>query len=130
MNEFFQQGDREKAAGLPTSALMDRVTTKIPQAQLGFINVLVRPLLSAWTEANQKGLWDTASASPVTNTVVHTPFHAWPSPVTAGASSGSGNVTLAGSVRNMGECWEEMSCGTVFPVMVMAASCCVFVWVL
>ncbi len=31
MAEFFQQGDREKAAGLTVSSLMDRTCTKVPQ---------------------------------------------------------------------------------------------------
>ena len=28
------------------------------QAQIGFITVLVRPLINAWTEANQLAKWD------------------------------------------------------------------------
>jgi len=52
MEEFFRQGDREAELGLPISPFMDR--TKVPLAativncQIGFINVLVRPLLSEW----------------------------------------------------------------------------------
>ena len=52
MEEFFRQGDREAELGLPVSPFMDR--SKVPLAativncQIGFINVLVRPLLSEW----------------------------------------------------------------------------------
>lgn len=52
MDEFFQQGDREAELGIPVSPFMDR--SKVPLAstivncQIGFINVLVRPLLSEW----------------------------------------------------------------------------------
>jgi len=52
MEEFFRQGDKEAELGLPVSPFMDR--SKVPLAativncQIGFINVLVRPLLSEW----------------------------------------------------------------------------------
>ena len=52
MEEFFRQGDREAELSLPVSPFMDR--SKVPLAativncQIGFINVLVRPLLSEW----------------------------------------------------------------------------------
>jgi hypothetical protein len=52
MEEFFRQGDREMELGLPISPFMDR--SKVPlgativNCQIGFINVLVRPLLSEW----------------------------------------------------------------------------------
>ena len=52
MEEFFQQGDREMELGLSVSPFMDR--SKVPLAativncQIGFINVLVRPLLCEW----------------------------------------------------------------------------------
>ena len=52
MEEFFRQGDRELDLGIPVSPFMDR--SKVPLAativncQIGFINVLVRPLLSEW----------------------------------------------------------------------------------
>ena len=35
MEEFFQQGDREKQLSLPPSPLCDRNTTSIPESQLG-----------------------------------------------------------------------------------------------
>ena len=52
MEEFFRQGDREAELGQPVSPFMDRA--KVPlgativNCQIGFINVLVRPLLCEW----------------------------------------------------------------------------------
>jgi len=47
LQEFFTQGDDEKAAKLPVSMFMDRDTTNIAKCQLGFIDVLVYPLFDA-----------------------------------------------------------------------------------
>jgi len=44
MEEFFQQGDKEASLGLPISPFYDRAKTSISQCQMGFINVLVKPL--------------------------------------------------------------------------------------
>lgn len=52
MIEFYTQGDMEKRLGLPVSPLMDRESTNIPSAQIGFVKVLVAPLFNAWAEAN------------------------------------------------------------------------------
>ena len=52
MEEFFRQGDREAELGLPVSPFMDRskapLAATIVNCQIGFINVLVRPLLTEW----------------------------------------------------------------------------------
>lgn len=48
MREFWIQGDRERSLGLPISAFMDRKQPAIAQCQIGFINVLVRPLVVEW----------------------------------------------------------------------------------
>jgi len=48
MKEFWQQGDKESSLGLPISAFMDRTQPQVPQCQLGFINVLVKPLFVEW----------------------------------------------------------------------------------
>jgi hypothetical protein len=50
--EFFRQGDLEKAAGLPISMFCDRETTNVPkvaftQSQAGFLGNLVLPLYEA-----------------------------------------------------------------------------------
>ena len=46
------QGDREVDLSLPVSPFMDRtkspLATTVVNCQIGFINVLVRPLLSEW----------------------------------------------------------------------------------
>merc|ERR1719231_2171739 len=50
MIEFFRQGDREAELGIPVSPFMDRhkmpLSATIVNCQIGFINVLVRPLLA------------------------------------------------------------------------------------
>ena len=43
MEEFFRQGDLEATLGLPISPFYDRATTSIAAAQIGFLNVVVRP---------------------------------------------------------------------------------------
>ncbi|XP_035218058.1 calcium/calmodulin-dependent 3',5'-cyclic nucleotide phosphodiesterase 1-like, partial [Stegodyphus dumicola] len=43
MEEFFLQGDKEKALGLPYSPLCDRNTTLIADSQIGFIDFIVAP---------------------------------------------------------------------------------------
>eukprot|EP00741_Cyanophora_paradoxa_P019347 tig00000215_g18675.t1 len=49
--EFFAQGDREKAAGMPVSAFMDRETANLPKSQVGFSEFIVMPLFKAFGEA-------------------------------------------------------------------------------
>mmetsp|Transcript_17793 Transcript_17793/g.26112 ORF Transcript_17793/g.26112 Transcript_17793/m.26112 type:complete len:537 (+) Transcript_17793:18-1628(+) len=41
--EFFEQGDEEKAMGLPVSPLCDRDTTCRPGSQIGFIEFIIQP---------------------------------------------------------------------------------------
>uniref|UniRef100_A0A7S1X5D6 PDEase domain-containing protein n=1 Tax=Tetraselmis chuii TaxID=63592 RepID=A0A7S1X5D6_9CHLO len=50
--EFFLQGDREKAAGLRASPLMDRDHAGLSAAenQVGFFRVMIIPLFRAWVE--------------------------------------------------------------------------------
>ena len=43
MQEFFAQGDQEKALGYPVSPLCDRLTTNIPESQVGFISYITKP---------------------------------------------------------------------------------------
>uniref|UniRef100_A0A6U4BX42 PDEase domain-containing protein n=2 Tax=Vitrella brassicaformis TaxID=1169539 RepID=A0A6U4BX42_9ALVE len=50
IQEFFAQGDREKALGLPISPLMNRGTTNIARSQCGFIDVIIAPLYNAMSE--------------------------------------------------------------------------------
>eukprot|EP00873_Tetraselmis_striata_P005111 jgi/Tetstr1/425375/TSEL_015822.t1 len=50
--EFFAQGDLERAAGRKVSPLMDRTLPgpNAPSNQAGFMKVMIMPLFSAWTE--------------------------------------------------------------------------------
>ena len=41
--EFFNQGDKERAVNIPISLLCDRGSTNITKAQIGFINFIVKP---------------------------------------------------------------------------------------
>ena len=45
MAEFWNQGDKERELGLQISFLCDRNNTKIPAAQIGFMDGIVLPLL-------------------------------------------------------------------------------------
>jgi len=49
MEEFFKQGDLERSLGMPISPFYDRDKTSVAQCQMGFINVLVRPLYAEVT---------------------------------------------------------------------------------
>ncbi len=50
MEEFWNQGDKEKSLSLPISFLCDRETTNIPRAQVGFIENIVSPLVKSVIE--------------------------------------------------------------------------------
>jgi cAMP-specific phosphodiesterase 4 len=50
MDEFWNQGDKEKSQCLPISFLCDRTTTKIPASQIGFIEGIVYPMISLVVE--------------------------------------------------------------------------------
>ncbi|XP_067325343.1 dual specificity calcium/calmodulin-dependent 3',5'-cyclic nucleotide phosphodiesterase 1C-like [Anolis sagrei] len=54
MEEFFHQGDKEAALGLPISSLCDRKTTKISESQIGFIEIIIRPLFVLLFEVLEK----------------------------------------------------------------------------
>ena len=44
LEEFFNQGDREKDEGLPVTPLCDRATTSLPASQINFLEFIVTPL--------------------------------------------------------------------------------------
>ncbi len=46
--EFFRQGDRERAAGLPISPLFDRTKPGVTKSQVGFFEVVAMPLFKAF----------------------------------------------------------------------------------
>jgi high affinity cGMP-specific 3',5'-cyclic phosphodiesterase 9 len=47
MEEFFQQGDKEKKLGITVQMLNDRDKVNIPQSQVGFIEFIISPLFAA-----------------------------------------------------------------------------------
>ncbi|RKP00394.1 hypothetical protein CXG81DRAFT_13294 [Caulochytrium protostelioides] len=48
MEEFYNQGDQERARGLPVSTFMDRQAPQVPKCQSSFIDYIVMPLFEAW----------------------------------------------------------------------------------
>lgn len=46
LQEFFEQGDRERAQGMPVSPMMDRENTSPPLSQINFIEFIVAPLFA------------------------------------------------------------------------------------
>ncbi|XP_030436616.1 calcium/calmodulin-dependent 3',5'-cyclic nucleotide phosphodiesterase 1A isoform X1 [Gopherus evgoodei] len=54
MEEFFRQGDKEAALGLPFSPLCDRKSTMVAQSQIGFIDFIVEPTFSLLTDSMEK----------------------------------------------------------------------------
>jgi len=51
MNEFYRQGDMERDHALPISPFMDRSDPQIRKCQCGFLDYLVLPTYTAWTQA-------------------------------------------------------------------------------
>jgi len=49
--EYFRQGDREKASNLPVSALMDRSKAGVSKSQTGFFGVVGLPLFRSFVKA-------------------------------------------------------------------------------
>mmetsp|Transcript_7866 Transcript_7866/g.10994 ORF Transcript_7866/g.10994 Transcript_7866/m.10994 type:complete len:429 (-) Transcript_7866:496-1782(-) len=49
--EFFRQGDRERAEGLAVSPNMDRAAADVPSSTLGFVDFIVAPLFAAVARA-------------------------------------------------------------------------------
>merc|ERR1719159_1246428 len=47
LEEFFAQGDQEKALGIPVQMLNDREKVNKPNSQIGFIEFVVAPLIAA-----------------------------------------------------------------------------------
>ena len=47
MEEFWQQGDKEKKLGLPISFLCDRSTADVPKGQIGFFKAIIMPTFDA-----------------------------------------------------------------------------------
>ncbi|XP_075235698.1 phosphodiesterase dunce isoform X2 [Lycorma delicatula] len=50
MEEFFQQGDKEREANMEISPMCDRHTATIEKSQVGFIDYIVHPLWETWAD--------------------------------------------------------------------------------
>ncbi|KAK4300355.1 hypothetical protein Pmani_027435 [Petrolisthes manimaculis] len=50
MEEFFQQGDRERDQGMDISPMCDRHSATIEKSQVGFIDYIVHPLWETWAD--------------------------------------------------------------------------------
>ena len=53
MNEFWNQGDKEKELGLPVSFLCDRNDVNVPKSQVGFINTFLINTIQELVEVNK-----------------------------------------------------------------------------
>ena len=53
MNEFWNQGDKEKELGLPVSFLCDRDNVNVPKSQVGFINTFLINTIQELVEVNK-----------------------------------------------------------------------------
>ena len=54
MEEFYQQGEKERAAGLPISPYMDRQQPKVAKCQTSFIEFICVPLFTSLTEISEQ----------------------------------------------------------------------------
>jgi len=50
MEEFWQQGDKERALGIDISPMCDRNNATVAKSQVGFIDYIVHPLWETWAE--------------------------------------------------------------------------------
>ncbi|XP_053907725.1 cAMP-specific 3',5'-cyclic phosphodiesterase 4A [Cuculus canorus] len=50
MEEFFQQGDRERDRGMEISPMCDKHTASVEKSQVGFIDYVVHPLWESWAD--------------------------------------------------------------------------------
>jgi len=58
MQEFFEQGDREKRINMPVSPLCDRKSVQVSKAQLGFIQFFVLPWFTALYKSISQSAFD------------------------------------------------------------------------
>ena len=50
MEEFYQQGDREREKGLDISPMCDRYNSTVEKSQVGFIDYILHPLWETWAD--------------------------------------------------------------------------------
>ena len=58
MEEFFQQGDRERKMNMDISPMCDRNNAAIEKTQVGFIDFVVRPVWETWADLVNPGAQD------------------------------------------------------------------------
>jgi hypothetical protein len=54
LNEFWNQGDKEKELGLPISFLCDREDIDVPKSQVNFLKTFSLPIINELVEVNIK----------------------------------------------------------------------------
>nr|XP_032826866.1 cAMP-specific 3',5'-cyclic phosphodiesterase 4B-like isoform X2 [Petromyzon marinus] len=119
MEEFFQQGDRERERGIDISPMCDRHSASVEKSQVGFIDYIVHPLWETWADLVQpdaQEMLDTleenrdfyqstipSSPSPPPDEGTPTPHGLSPSPSPGchggDAGSGGADATDAGSTK-------------------------------
>ncbi|XP_044297130.1 cAMP-specific 3',5'-cyclic phosphodiesterase 4B isoform X1 [Varanus komodoensis] len=58
MEEFFQQGDKERDRGMEISPMCDKHTASVEKSQVGFIDYIVHPLWETWADLVQPDAQD------------------------------------------------------------------------
>ncbi|KAM7014326.1 3',5'-cyclic-AMP phosphodiesterase 4B isoform 1-T1 [Passerculus sandwichensis] len=58
MEEFFQQGDKERERGMEISPMCDKHTASVEKSQVGFIDYIVHPLWETWADLVQPDAQD------------------------------------------------------------------------
>ena len=90
--EFFLQGDSEKASGLSVSPLMDREKNGITMSQVGFFDIVALPLFQSFAQAF-------ADATPLLEAVKDN-YNMWRDQTVAGIGSGGADRASRGSKSN------------------------------
>ncbi|NXA98236.1 PDE4B phosphodiesterase, partial [Melanocharis versteri] len=58
MEEFFQQGDKERERGMEISPMCDKHTASVEKSQVGFIDYIAHPLWETWADLVQPDAQD------------------------------------------------------------------------
>lgn len=69
--EFFHQGDLEKAQGLPVSMYFDRENTSIPKSQIGFLRHVCFPLFDEWCKYLNSKIIESDCISQLKNNILY-----------------------------------------------------------
>ncbi|XP_072158363.1 dual specificity calcium/calmodulin-dependent 3',5'-cyclic nucleotide phosphodiesterase 1A isoform X5 [Bemisia tabaci] len=64
LEEFFQQGDKERELGLPFSPLCDRNNTLVAESQIGFIEFIVEPSMAVCSDMLENILGPISASPP------------------------------------------------------------------